>query len=100
MKKIRISAVICALVMVLGAAAPVSEGAFSADNLVVASAENAAFEGCCGKTDENDGKNVTWLLDADGTLTISGTGEMNDFFYDRSVWIGDERIKMSLSKNG
>ena len=25
------------------------------------------------------GKNVTWLLDGEGTLTISGTGKMNDY---------------------
>lgn len=40
--------------------------------------------GYCGG--EGDGKNLTWSLDSDGLLTISGTGEMLDFIdhnYDR-----------------
>ena len=33
--------------------------------------------GNCGA--EGDGSNVTWTLDSDGLLTISGTGEMKDY---------------------
>ena len=38
--------------------------------------------GICGK----DGDNLTWTLDVDGVLTISGTGEMADWTYGTSVW--------------
>ena len=33
--------------------------------------------GYCGG--EGDGKNLTWTLDSEGTLTISGNGKMKDF---------------------
>lgn len=39
----------------------------------------AATSGKCGK-------NVTWKLDSKGTLTISGTGEMYDYFAVASPW--------------
>ena len=33
------------------------------------------------------GKNLTWTLDTDGTLTISGSGKMNNYYsYDRSLY--------------
>ena len=38
---------------------------------------NAATSGTCGK----NGANVTWTLDDEGTLTISGEGEMGDYVY-------------------
>ena len=35
------------------------------------------------------GENLTWTLDSDGKLTISGTGEMEDYYsYSRSPWDG------------
>ena len=40
--------------------------------------------GTCGEVDEEkglDGSQVTWTLDSDGLLTISGTGEMNNDCY-------------------
>ena len=39
--------------------------------------------GYCG--DEDDGTNLTWTLDSDGLLTISGKGRMADYFYYDSV---------------
>ena len=33
--------------------------------------------GCCGG--EGDGTNLTWTLDSEGTLTVSGTGAMADY---------------------
>lgn len=36
---------------------------------------NAAESGICGA----DGDNLTWTLDDNGTLTISGTGDMEEF---------------------
>ena len=38
--------------------------------------------GTCGA----DGDNVTWTLDDEGTLTISGEGDMEDFGYYSSPW--------------
>ena len=35
------------------------------------------------------GANLTWTLDSEGTLTISGSGEMKDYTYDfKSPWYG------------
>lgn len=39
-----------------------------------AAAESAAASGICGE-------NLTWTLDASGTLTVSGTGAMKDYNY-------------------
>ena len=41
---------------------------------IMASAETTATSGTCGE-------NVTWTLSDDGTLTISGTGDMEDYSY-------------------
>ena len=38
--------------------------------------------GTCG----DNGSNVTWALDGEGTLTISGTGEMDDYSLDGAPW--------------
>ena len=57
------------LAIVLGAVA------FADDSTIVAS-------GNCGRY----GDNLTWTLDSDGLLTISGQGEMDDFVY----YTGDE----------
>lgn len=42
----------------------------------------AARSGTCGAQESN----VTWGLDADGTLTISGTGAMKDYFELGTPW--------------
>ena len=47
-----------------------------------ARAADIVASGECGK----DGGNVTWTLDSEGTLTISGTGEMADYEYGSSPW--------------
>ena len=44
--------------------------------------------GTCGA--EGDGSNLTWTLDSEGTLTISGTGAMKDFTSDESFMIFPE----------
>ena len=45
-----------------------------------AAAESAVVEsGACGE-------NLTWTLDAAGTLTVSGTGAMKDFGYNGAPW--------------
>ena len=52
---------------------------------VVAGAEIVEI-GACGK----DGNNLTWTLDDQGKLTISGTGEMKDYSQsDYAPWRGE-----------
>ena len=46
---------------------------------VSASATEIMDSGYCGDPSVNEGRNVTWTLDSDGTLTISGTGKMADY---------------------
>lgn len=48
---------------------------------VSAAAADAPTSGTCGE-------NLTWTLDGAGTLTISGTGEMEDFVYYDVRWNG------------
>ena len=44
-----------------------------------AAAKSAAASGICGE-------NLTWTLDAAGTLTVSGTGAMKDCYYKLTPW--------------
>lgn len=46
--------------------------------MVFAEEKNIIDSGYCGA--EGDGSNLKWTLDSDGTLTISGTGAMKDYF--------------------
>ena len=59
-------------------------------SLLPAAALAADFvaSGTCGA--EGDGSNLTWTLDSDGLLTISGTGAMKDFTSDESFMIFPE----------
>ncbi len=43
------------------------------------SAADIVDSGYCGG--EGDGTNLTWTLDSDGVLTISGTGAMAEYLY-------------------
>ncbi len=45
--------------------------------LPAAAAGETVASGYCGA--DEDGKNLSWTLTADGTLTISGTGKMEDY---------------------
>ena len=51
--------------------------------------------GTCGA--EGDGSNLTWMLDNEGTLTISGTGDMARF--DNQLW-RDQKVKKAVIANG
>ncbi len=61
-----------ALAMVLSGAGALPAGTFEGLSLR-AFAADIVDSGYCGREDENEGKNVTWALDSEGTLTISGT---------------------------
>ena len=74
-RKIRLLSAFLALAMLL---ALLPTAAFAEDNIVAS--------GTCGA--EGEGNNLTWKLDSDGTLTISGTGAMADYgsISNRSPW--------------
>ena len=57
----------------------------------------AASSGTCGK----NGDNVTWKLTSEGTLTISGTGDMADFEWDGTPWYSvSSQVKSVVIKDG
>ena len=59
-----------------------------------AAAESAAASGICGE-------NLTWTLDAAGTLTVSGTGAMKDYNYKGAPWYQSrDSIKTVVVENG
>ena len=59
-----------------------------------AAAESAAASGICGE-------NLTWTLDAAGTLTVSGTGAMKDFGYKGAPWYQSrDSIQAVVVENG
>ena len=49
-----------------------------------ASAATVVDSGYCG--DEGDGTNLSWTLDSEGTLTISGTSKMADYTWVSTPW--------------
>ena len=62
---------------------------------VSAMAAETVSSGSCGD-------NLTWELDSDGTLTISGTGEMKDCYHgDEAPWMTERtKIKRVVIKSG
>ena len=46
--------------------------------------QTTVAQGTCGA--EAGGSNLTWTLTSDGTLTISGTGDMADFISGNQPW--------------
>ena len=55
--------------------------------------------GTCGA--EGDGSNLTWTLDSDGVLTISGSGDMYDYGLSDAPWYGSRsRVKSAVIAEG
>ena len=88
-RKLRLLSALLALAMLL---ALLPTAAFAADNIVA--------YGNCGA--ESDGSNVTWTLDDNGTLTISGKGAMKDYVVGKDQpWYGQKgNIKKFVVENG
>ena len=64
-------------------------------------AADIVASGTCGA----QGDNLVWTLDSDGTLTISGTGEMHDYYYvfsdTQTPWFDyNQQIKTVIVKSG
>ena len=60
---------------------------------ISASAALAAESGKCGD-------DLTWVLDDNGTLTISGTGEMDNYYANRSPWSYNNEITSLVIEDG
>ena len=56
----------------------------------------SSITGYCGDPSVNSGKDVTWTLTNAGVLTISGTGDMEDFNSEVSPWEGYRGIITSI----
>ena len=54
--------------------------------------------GTCGA--EGDGSNLTWTLDSDGLLTISGSGAMRNYAQGSSPWFWNISVKKVIIKSG
>ena len=66
---------------------------------VTALAADIVDSGTCGA--EGDGSNLTWTLDSDGTLTISGSGDMYDYGFLSAPWYGSRsRVKSAVIAEG
>ena len=62
-------------------------------------AADVVKSGTCGA--EGDGSNLTWTLDSDGTLTISGGGDMYDYDFSSAPWSGSRsRVKSAVIADG
>lgn len=84
-------AVLCtAAMMTFASAAPSSFSVLRFNESVTVS---AGTSGQCGE-------NVTWILDNNGTMTISGLGKMTDFRCDGSPWNYSDKIKKVIVNEG
>ncbi len=61
-------------------------------------AADIVASGTCGA--EGDGSNLTWTLDSEGVLTISGNGDMHDYVYSSPWHENGNQIRSVLMENG
>ena len=64
---------------------------------VTALAADIVDSGTCGA--EGDGSNLTWTLDSEGVLTISGSGDMHGYDLPGAPWHGS-RVKSAVIADG
>ena len=92
-KKLRILSALLALAMLF---ALMPTAAF-ADTDTVYGTVRGVPSGNCGATNEDK---VTWTLDSDGTLTISGEGKIRDASKNNLPWPYPNKIKKVIVENG
>ena len=61
-------------------------------------AADVVKSGTCGA--EGDGSNLTWTLDSEGVLTISGSGDMRDYDYSSPWYENGNQIQSVFMANG
>ena len=66
----------------------------------VSSAANTRFSFVKTVASGDCGDDLTWTLDEEGTLIISGTGPMYDFSWGESPWFGSDAVKALIVKEG
>ena len=92
----RMLSVALAACMAIGSAAALNAekiGDLTA-SFAVKAAATIVDSGECGA----EGANVTWTLDSDGLLTISGTGKMYDYSWNEAPWENSDVISVVISE--
>ena len=70
------------------------------DNGIVLYSSNIVASGTCG-AEGNNGDNLTWILDDEGVLTISGTGAMANWNWKGSPWYANkDKIESVVIEDG
>ena len=70
------------------------------DNGIVLYSSNIVDSGTCG-AEGNNGDNLTWILDDEGVLTISGTGAMANWTRRGSPWYANkDKIESVMIEDG
>ncbi|MBQ6359669.1 MAG: leucine-rich repeat domain-containing protein [Lachnospiraceae bacterium] len=93
-----LAVLLMAFAVIPGGAETVYAEGFSKD--AASQEEETVREAAKGAVDSGTcGENVTWTLDENGTLTISGTGEMEDYKQSSYPFMYDD-IKTVIIKNG
>ena len=70
------------------------------DNGIVLYSSNIVASGTCG-AEGNNGDNLTWILDDEGVLTISGTGAMASWNLKGSPWYANkDKIESVMIEDG
>ena len=70
------------------------------DNGIVLYSSNIVASGTCG-AEGNNGDNLTWILDDEGVLTISGTGAMANWNWEGSPWYANkDKIESVVIEDG
>ena len=70
------------------------------DNGIVLCSSNIVASGTCG-AEGNNGDNLTWILDDEGVLTISGTGAMANWNRKGSPWYANkDKIESVMIEDG
>ena len=70
------------------------------DNGIVLYSSNIVDSGTCG-AEGNNGDNLTWILDDEGVLTISGTGVMASWNWKGSPWYANkDKIESVVIEDG